>query len=338
MTLNKMTLPQLRDLALTLTILKNAGEQMQEAGLVPEFDLTPGQVVRITTAFVMPAVAAPIPTGFVERRALADQSLADALIDAFTPSTVAAPSSPAPAPVEPPPADEGQAGGVPIAAVTSPAHAAEVRDAPLPGSASALAASSLGMASAWTAEEDARLVALVVEGVKSGMTRRQAILAAAREIGRPEGGAEFRCKHKLAARLHVALMPDLAAEPTPRMSPAEPARQDAEQAEVAAAAVESIPAAVQTHGDPLLAHLRGVTDKGGWSLQRDIDLLEFAILGWPASDIALEIRMQVAAIKPRLDTLTGLHEDEATGKKVRRWTREEVLAGLQALVSERVAA
>lgn len=361
MTLDNLTLTELRDLATTLTTLDDVGAQLAAAGLDPVFDLTPGAKMRITTSARMPAlrddgdvVLTPLAAKIVMQAVAPEPpELADQLIDAFvpTPSTEAASDRSADAaPVDKPPADPPvPVGGEPesFVSVSSTVSEAvvepEVSDggqdaapapsvAPIPGSASALAAKALTV-TPWTAEEDSRLIDLVMQGIVGlGLSKRHAIFAAARALGRPEQGAEFRCKTKLKDRVEASIAAArLKEEPTPS-----PEAEAGAPGQGDAAVGGHSPAEVQTL-DGLMAHLAGMTDKGGWSLQRDTDLMELSIAGWPAGDIGLELQMQTSAIKPRFDALTGLHDDEATGKKVRRWTREQVLDGLKSLAKLRAA-
>ena len=58
-----------------------------------------------------------------------------------------------------------------------------------------------------------------------------------------------------------------------------------------------------------------------WTLKRDTDLLDLAVLGWPIEEIASEIRVVAKELKPRFEVLTD-------GK---RWKRADVLAALQLL-------
>jgi hypothetical protein len=237
-------------------------------------------------------------------------------------------------------------GGQGMAAPAPPA-------APAPGSASAMAAN--WQAPLWTPEEDDRLVDLIARRVVGGgLSRNQAMIYSARDLGRAEEGVKFRCKTKLKARIEAAidaagkvLAHDLAeaeaafedsADPAPiPASPAMAAATDPAQVSGGDTAVGGhSPAAVQS-ADPLTAHLRGMTDKGGWSLQRDLELMELSCEGWKPNEIALQLTMQANAIQPRFDALTGLHTDDATGKKQRRWTREEVLGALLVMAGKAAA-
>lgn len=159
-----------------------------------------------------------------------------------TPSIEAAQPEPAPEPEPapaqaggPPPAVEGQAGGAHLSAGPSrsdddpaPPPAGAEATPPLTEAASDEATAERGggseiaasnpaapvpatnqdklLPATWTAEEDTRLVALVVSGIVGlGLTKKSAIIAAASELGRPEAGTTFRCHHKLKPRIDKAL-------------------------------------------------------------------------------------------------------------------------------------
>lgn len=336
-----------------------------------------------------------------------------------TPSPEAAPDAPgevaqpepAPAPEETPPAVEGQAGGSyshdpedeiderafssaapsrPEGAIPTPAGAVadsggggDVAAAPEAPAAPGTHQRGFQAGPSWTAEEDEKLIATLVNLVRLGETKKAAIAIAARDLGRPEAGTAFRCHHKLKARIDAALTAAAMAQaqteiPSPKAarqdeSPAaevlaeasvphsgeppasepepdagghdmEPGQREAETAVRAAASIEgqladaadlnaksSAPARASSITDPVTAHLLALTNKGGWTLERDLELMELSVAGWQPNEIALQLQMQSSAIKPRFDTLTGLYQDEATGKKLRRFTREDVFAALSRL-------
>lgn len=81
-----------------------------------------------------------------------------------------------------------------------------------------------GKLNGWTAEESARLVQLVADGICAGMFKRDAIAAAAVEIGRPFSGAEFRVLNKAKADLEkeLARRAGLAAIAAPAVASPEP--------------------------------------------------------------------------------------------------------------------
>lgn len=269
---------------------------------------------------------------------------------------------------------EAESGGgqAPAAAAPPAATAATPEPAPIPGSASALAATA--GKTLWTEEEDALLVAGVTEAVvRLGVTKDQAIKAMATTLGRPAPGTEFRANRKLKDRINAAIAAGRAAKAeaeemlakSPATEPAGTAQGDAAVGAPTPAAVQDEPdmepgqraaeiavhAAASIEGqlaeapvkawnkrehiaDPVTAHLMGLTDKGGWTVDRDLELVELSIAGWQTNEIALQLQMQANAIKPRFDALTGLFEDPATGKKVRRFKREDVFAALQRLAGK----
>jgi hypothetical protein len=294
-----------------------------------------------------------------------------------TPSTEAAPPEPAPEPVEPPAAVQS-AGGTPSAAPSrsddetpSPPGVAEATPPPLakaassegaadsgggqpvmaaatPSAASFRTASALAggqpgssfASPAWTPEEEARLIDLVVSGVtRLGLTKMAAIASAAQELGRGVEGVKSRCYNQLKSRLDAALAasqghPPPPPEPTPSPEAA-PTPADGDAA-VGGHSSEPAPApepgaAVQPIANDLTGHLMALPDKGGWTLARDRELMDLSIMGWQPNEIGLELQVQANLVKARFDALTGLYED-ANGKKVRRFTREAVFDALTRLV------
>lgn len=191
-------------------------------------------------------------------------------IMAPTPSPEAAPDAPgevvqpepAPEPEETPPAVEGQAGGsyshdpeddiderafssaapsrpegvipTPAGAVADSGGGGEVAAAPEAPAAQAAAGThqrGFQAGPSWTAEEDERLIAILVNLVRLGETKKAAIAIAARDLGRPEAGTAFRCHHKVKARIDAALtaaamhqaQTEPAAEPAPQWTEEEDA-------------------------------------------------------------------------------------------------------------------
>lgn len=251
-------------------------------------------------------------------------------------------------------AAEGGGGAVMAAAIPPAAAPPASVPGPVPGSASALAASSfrgLG-APGWTEEEDQRLIALVVTGVvQLGKTKMAAIADAAQELNRPHDGVKSRCYGKLKDRLTVALtavaMKQAQTEtPSPEIPEPdmEPGQREAEIVVNAAASIEGQLAETSPTrdpasftADPVTSHLMSLPEKGafggGWTLERDLELMELSIAGWQPNEIALQLTVQANLIKPRFDMLTGIYED-ANGKKVRRFSREAVFAALQRLTGK----
>lgn len=212
-------------------------------------------------------------------------------------------------------------------------------------------------AAPWTDEEDARLINLVCTGVHMfNMSKSAAIRSAAAELGRSESATSFRCYHQLRARLTAEMAAAQEARdivdppgenPATQIPSPEAARQDAPppQAEVqgegAVPQVRDAPALEPEAGagatstsiiaDPVTAYLMALPNKDGWTLARDLDLIELTLAGWMPNEIALELKVRADQVKARFDLLTGLHTDEATGKQARRWPREAVFDALQAL-------
>lgn len=255
---------------------------------------------------------------------------------------------------------------------TVPGIGAPIRVSPLPVSGSVTHEKTFSGAPVWTAEEDARLIELVAGGmVRLGLGKTAAIRAAAAELGRPEQGTAFRCHHKLKNQIGLAVETFKARvqadtttilagfPPEPTQIPEGPALATATDGTTAsygdAAGVgDTLPAAQDedldaksraaaiAHGNgpartAIWAHVTSLPRKDGWTLQRDIDLLELAILGWLQNEISLELGVQAKLIKPRLDLLTGLYKDEAD-RQVRLFKREDVLSALKALQAEGRAA
>jgi hypothetical protein len=271
-------------------------------------------------------------------------------------------------------ADSG--GGQQLAAAMPPAAPAanEAAPVPIPGSASAMAAGPGGSFASppWTPEEDDRLVALVAMGVtRLKLQKLVAINAAADELGRGREGVKSRCYNKLKDRLDAAI-----AQPAPAPEPGGDAFLDQPEDTPSpdAAALDAISEAVANrpdfivadgteatlppdldarsrdtaiaHGthpepasfaaDPVTAHLMALPDKGGWTLERDHELMELSNAGWQLQEIALQLQVQADLVKKRFDLLTGLTED-AAGKKVRRFTREAVMTALDTLKTRSAA-
>jgi hypothetical protein len=346
MPLNEMSLSDLEKIADGLNDLKFAGRQIDRAGLGPVlFDLTPGG--RATLSF-----ACPLP-------ALAATALAMAFADTFTISTEAEPPEPALDPVAAPLAAEGPVEGatqtaeptddaeasrhLPQVAAASKGEAesgggqaraaAEASAAPIPGSASAMAAT--WQAPLWTAEEDAKLIALVVSAVaEHGLSRNAAAVAAARELGRAEEGVKFRCKTKLKARIDAAIsdaamtqaqtetpeIPATEVRPVPEMvedaavgghSPA--AVQDAPSAEVLAAAfarpMAEVPDDLHGKDRDLWQYLQAHRPRWPHTAGTDLDLVVGLSRGDKLPMLAADLGIDPAKLKERFQTLTRPIQD-----------------------------
>lgn len=350
--LSDLSLDDLRGLNDRLTGLVTAGFRLEQGGLAPRFDLTPGMPIRITLGAVMPSVDRPSFGDWIAAQPQSTEAAsqpadaqADAVADLRQPEPVDAPSTtgegvegaiisaePSRSAVSASPKVEApeapaESGGGPEVAAPAPA-------APVPGSASALAAAS-SLPAPWTAAEDKTLVDTIVALMIGGMARKPAATEASKLLpGRTADACIYRAHTKAKDTINalVAEAAILQAQTeTPEIPEAVPPLSQGD------AAAEGHSSAAAQSTDPLLVHLCTLTDKGGWSLQRDLDLMELSNAGWPAADIAREIQMPDAAIKPRFDALTGLHDDEATGKKARRWSREEVLGALLVIAGKAAA-
>jgi hypothetical protein len=399
MPLNELSLEELTELAGTLDQVRDAGVILAAYGLHPIFNLTPGQDATITLPFRMPEAPGLTGKWVMAEPAQAMSGPWNGTTD-LPASTEAAQPEPAPAPVEPalvpgevtgagalsaePSRSGGEADPPPAVAEASPpplAKAAPPEAQADSGGGVAVAAADSAPAAThertftrgpdWTAEEDERLIERVVRGVGRGATKKAAMISAAHELGRPEAATQFRCHHKLKARIDAALTaaamhqaqtetPEIPGGPAPANATDGPtasagntavgghspaavqddvqAAMDAidDQVQVAgqlAAIANEIKSPLPMPNDPITAYLIGLTDKGGWTVERDLELMELSIAGWQPNEIALQLQMQANAVKPRFDTLTGLHED-TTGKKVRRFTREDVFAALTRLAGK----
>lgn len=352
MSLQNLTLEQLNEMADVVATLCRVGNDLVASGITPTFDLSPGQAVAIRLDAVMPQAASQHDD---------------------TPSPEAAQPEPAPAPEETPLAAGDTAGGAPIPSATeqsapglpetaTPA-ASEPQDDPHPvalvaegsgggvayGSGSTPPAAPAAtpapathqdklLPATWTDAEDARLIEIVVTRVRIGETKKAAIAKAASELGRPEAGTAFRAHHKLKARIDAALT-----AAAMEQAATEPLEDKPFPVQEGAAGEGATPPAAQTlapvsfAADEVTSHLMALPEKGvfggGWTVERDHELMELSIAGWQPNEIAVQLQVQTNAIKPRFDALTGLYED-ATGKKIRRFTREAVFAALSRLAGK----
>lgn len=344
--LTRMSLKDMKALATAIDAAVDAGGALSVSGLEPTFVVCPGQEVVIRIGFVMPGVGrglwladnppvtgiaprslfpsvAPVQTPpqvevVAERPAAQDVAapvavghpdpLPEAAPDEEGDTATAAEPVPVPEDGDATGGDLGEAAGGPIADPEPPEPAA-----PVPGSASALVASTQG--AAWTEGEDREAVAIYVSFIREGQNKTFASMRVAEALKRPLPGTQFRLRHKLAAAIEAAL----AAQPAPANPP--PAPMQPVSVELPAGGVvegatggavpELVPATVA-------AHLDGLVPDAAWTLQMDHDLLHFAILGWPQHEIALELQVDSRAIGPRFAKLTA-------GKRFRR---DEVLAEL----------
>lgn len=207
------------------------------------------------------------------------------------------------------------AAGGPIAEAEPPA--------PVPGSASALVAST--QAAGWTAEEDATAVRVAAAAIHAGRSKSAAYAEAAAALGRPVPGTTFRLTHKLRDALGDAVL-DLASPDFPPSPPA-PVQKAAVEPAPAVHAVAAGADAEAPALDPLQAHLTSLKPSAVWKPARDLALLQLAIDGWKPHEIAEDLGVVVAEVNKRFDLLT----DSDRETKQRRFKREDVLRALQAM-------
>lgn len=349
--LNNLSLEQLQQLTQYLAEIEDAGRLLHAAGLEPVFDLTPGAPICIFTNAVTPGAPEVEPEVRITKTRV-DVQIRDERTSFLKPRSTEAPSdAPDAEPVDPPPAFGEVAGGGPISA--EPSRAAEARDvpqdaakagasaesgggpevaapetpaAPVPRSASAMAATS--QFPLWTKDEDARLVDLIVDGVTNrGLTKKAAAIEASRAIGRPEPGTLYRVNHKLRdlidAAINVAAMEQAQTE-TPEIPPAEDA--GASVSRDAAAAGGHSPAAVQEidasaldaaferqvdampdlHGEDLRVWQWIAAHRAKWphTASTDLDLAVALGRGEKINLVAMDLGIDVRALQDRWNVLS----------------------------------
>lgn len=368
MRLNELTLSELSDFMMKISTLVTAGRALESGGLGPVFDLTPGAPICIFTNAVTPGAPEVEPEVRITKTRV-DVQIRDERTSFLKPRSTEAPSdAPDAEPVDPPPAlGEVAGGGAPAVEQSGPPAGAEISaqpsrpaeadDVPQDAAAAGAGAESGGggeaatpqapaapeqrqPASAWTKAEDDALIRLIVQGMMDeGLSRKAAIIAAARSIGRPEPGTLWRVAKVIKAQVDAALTAAAtkqAQTETPEIPPAEPVgasvSRDAAAGGQSPAAVQPEPqkATVSGAADPITAHIMALPEDGGWTLDRDATLMELSIAGWQPNEIALEVGMRADQIKVRFDALTGLYLD-ANRKPVRRFAREDVMAALTRL-------
>ena len=275
-------------------------------------------------------------------------------------STEAPPTSPASEPVDAPLALGEVAEGAPISAEPSrsdedagtPKVAAEPEAkaesgggshgsdpapaAPVPGSASALAASAAQFAM-WDDAQDAIVIDAIATAQIAGTLKADALRDAAAKLNRTQRAVEqraYRINAKIKAEVARRAMTQAQTEAPaiPEVTKVDPDQRDAVVGGDTPAAVQSEPqnATVSGAADPITAHLMALSESDGWTLDRDAILMELSIAGWQPNEISLEVGMRADQIKARFDALTGLYLD-ANRKPVRRFPREDVMAALTRL-------
>lgn len=358
MSLNNMTLNQLRELALTLGNLEIAGSTLGSCGLEPLFDLTPGKMVTMTVPFLMPDDTSIAPWRINQGTGIwypATPETEAARVDAYPDPVPETPepsplissaddvSGHSPLPVEPLAADvntgEAGDGGAGKQHPVTPAIAelpaigeAVTREGevfvrqpdPVPASPKAMP---------WTQQEDIDLIARVVLMMQTGIAKGAAIATVAADMGRPYEGTRFRLGNKLADDFAAALAAaaKTQAQSAPKVTEAEPTPQPrpvpTEAAKAAAPVPTPAPAKTAPPSDALDFHLSHLSNTDSWNTTHDIELLELTINGWDIPSIAMQMQIGSREIKARFDLLTGLYTD-AQDKKARRFKREDVLAAL----------
>lgn len=365
--LGEMYQAELDSLIGDLDALSRAGALLIELGQTPVFRLVPGQLFQITLDEVMPHVAeqAPqlppgallsaLPRASVELDMIAKPAV-DLAVDPLIFTEIAKP-------VPEQTADAGAqdtAGGA-DEAPTPAGDGGGCPAAPAPAVATTQPAP-------WTPEEDDKLIGLVACLILSGVPKRLAISHAAQDLGRPEQGSSYRIYNKLAARLQAEidqLRARAEAEliETHQPDPAPTAPQEASAEDAAGVAVFHAPAASQIAEpqpplptalaaeqadgaafspapsadlSPIEAHLHSLSRKGGWTMERDHELLGLICDGWAMPEISAEMSIPAGDLKARFDLLSGLHRN-ANDKLVRRWSRDELLAALTPWVKSQAA-
>jgi hypothetical protein len=203
---------------------------------------------------------------------------------------------------------------------------------------------------AWTAEEDTLLIETCAwQMFNADLSLNAAAKIAAGILQRPVQGTQFRAKAGLKGRIMARLaerkagnnVENMVAIPSGppvtasvRTAAVNEGPKDAKGApalpQVASEpAVAGAGSSLTPHGlSELDAHVRDVKRDKTWTLQRDDDLLHFAIAGWPDHEIALELGVPLGEIKPRFNVLT----------KARTFKRDYVLGAIERMLSAQAAA
>lgn len=166
----------------------------------------------------------------------------------------------------------------------------------------AVAVEPAAYGSPWTDAEDDALVDGVVAAMRGGLSLRPAALASLTLVpGRTQATVEQRVRNKLRGRIEALLAAALEAAPEPASAPVEGSMGD-------------LP-------DTLAQHLAALPRKRGWTVERDLDVLHFALLNWKVAEIATELKIPADEIQPRFTLLT----------QNGRWKRAEVNEALEAM-------
>ncbi len=357
-TLDRLSLQDLDDLLVSLDALKRAGDVVVELGMVPVFCAMPGQPIAMTLDEVMPPIDQQLG---IDLSSQPDETATYIVTGAADgPLTFTEITDPAPGPaVEAAAVDPAQDSGGGDVQIPAAATLVETIEMPEPLAAGAeyegmaaaqpdtgAAATAVARPAAWTPEEDEKLVSLVALGIVGGKVKQQAVVTAAHELGRPFEGTRFRLHTKLADRLTAkieSLRTDAVSrlidthQPDPQPPvPTVPAVEPASGAPSSPAPDAPVDMAAQADPSPIEAHLLGLPRKGGWTMERDHELLELICAGWAMPEISAEMSIPAGDLKARFDLLSGLHRN-ADDKLVRRWSRDELLAALTPWVKSQAA-
>lgn len=356
MPLNEMSLQAMARLADDIDAVRAAMAILYDRGLGAEADLTPGRPMTITVFREMPSAddsptlmenvakaaeafrAAPMvcddaPVSFGPPTDPDKYARAAGVLAAVPDDLLAGPVEPEATPITaeaPPEGNAGESGATPEPAVTGPGEVEVEATAPGPQPAQGR----------WTEEETAGLVEIIADRMeRRGDTLRAAAESAAAILGRPIDGTYFKARslvERIEAERRVLvdrtldrLAPAVAVPaPEPELEPqAEPAPAPVQVFNPEPAPAQLVNAAPLTPTGELHQHLAAVKRDKLWTIERDHDLMHFSLLQWPAGDIALEIKVPVAEIKPRFNVLTA----------ARKFKAADVLATLAVLLDPQAA-
>jgi hypothetical protein len=353
MPLNRLSLQAMARLADDIDAVRAAMAILEDRGLVALADLTPGRHMAITLVREMPEIAHqidPLPAdmtiaqrnfeamygvrGHIQadfRAEAAPVPLQDPDPDKYARAAglvdnegieVAPEATPITAEA-PPAGDTGESAATPEPAVTGAGEAEADAADPAPQPV---------WPARWTEDETARLIEIMADRMeRRGDGMRPAAEIAAEILGRPVEGTLYKARSiveriEAARRLLVAQVLDRLA---PAGASTEPGGENQPVPEgLPEAAPEAMPGAdALTPTGELHRHLAKVKRDKLWTIERDHDLMHFSRLGWPAGDIALEIKVPVAEIKPRFAVLTAS----------RKFKVVDVLAALAATLDAQAA-
>ena len=167
-----------------------------------------------------------------------------------------------------------------------------------------------GLGAPWTKDEDRKLVQMASERMALlGHSKAAASDFAAVHLGRPVPGTYHRLRHQLAQPLADAIAALQARQSEPA-APDEPGANTADSGGGAdpspAAPIASTPAPSIPAPDMAAAmqHLLNVPSKGGWTVERDRELLELLTKAWGTPEIAMEMQLSGRDVTDRYNLLT----------------------------------